>query len=429
MFRILIVDDNDSIHHDFVDTLLPASVSSLKKEELEIQLFDEKLNNGNDADDLTGEFRLDHAYQGDEALQMVRAASEESLPYSLIFMDIRMPPGDNGITTIAKIWQEFSDIEMVLCTTHSEYTLKDIISKLGRTDQLMFIRKPFDQVTIVQLALALTKKWLLNQKSKEYINDLETANESLITAKEIAEAANSAKSEFLANMSHELRTPMHHILSYSRFGITKIQKVTSEKLLNYFTQINTSANRLMDLLNDLLDLSELETGKMNYNMAENDLAEIASGCIDEFSTDMKQKNLFCELNTPDISTAVFCDKTKIHQVIRNLVSNAVKYTPEDKKVSVSFAKSILSIYSKTSDDHTAPALTTRVLNEGIGIPENELQSIFDKFIEGSKTKTGAGGTGLGLAICREIVKAHRGRIWAENSPEGTVFAFTIPYSE
>ncbi|MBT6499552.1 MAG: hypothetical protein HOK67_06580, partial [Deltaproteobacteria bacterium] len=105
-----------------------------------------------------------------------------------------------------------------------------------------------------------------------------------------------------------------------------------------------------------------------------------------------------------------------------------KFTPPDKKITISFASQKLPVGNRRTDQETIPALTVKIRDEGTGIPENELESIFNKFIQSSKTKTGAGGTGLGLSICQEIVKAHHGKIWAENNPDGgATFSFILPY--
>mgnify|MGYP000107824263 CR=1 FL=1 len=117
------------------------------------------------------------------------------------------------------------------------------------------------------------------------------------------------------------------------------------------------------------------------------------------------------------------DSTRIIQVIYNLVSNSIKFTPEGKKITISFEQAALP----GSFKEEIPALAVIVQDEGVGIPQNELSKVFDKFFQSSKTKTGAGGTGLGLAICMEIVKEHKGKIWAENNPSGGAkFTFIIP---
>jgi PAS domain S-box-containing protein len=249
-------------------------------------------------------------------------------------------------------------------------------------------------------------------------------------AKEEAEHANKLKSEFLANMSHELRTPMHGILSFSRFGIDKIDTASKGKNLNYFKKIKTAGDRLMSLLDNLLDLSKLDAGKEVYKMEDVNSWQVAKDAVFEIETIWKEKNLIVKVEDPLIPTKIICDKDKIDQVIRNLLSNAIKFTPVDKHITFSFSSCELPNRQISAEKEVVSALTISVKDEGIGIPEDELDSIFDKFIQSSKTKTGAGGTGLGLAICKEIIQAHNGKIWAENNPEGgATFSFMLPYEQ
>ena len=223
---------------------------------------------------------------------------------------------------------------------------------------------------------------------------------------------------------------MHHILSYSKYGVDKINKVSQQKLLHYFSQIRTSGKRLLSHLNDLLDLSKLEAGRMGYVMKKTDLGLMIEGLISDFSFASEEKAIRFKLQKPLFSTVVYCDEMRIYQVLHNLLSNAVKFTGNGKCVVISFVSVPLPNQTIQSQTSHIPAIEVRIKDEGIGIQDNELETIFDKFIQSSKTKTGAGGTGLGLSISREIVKAHHGEIWAENNPdEGATFCFRLPYQQ
>jgi PAS domain S-box-containing protein len=247
-------------------------------------------------------------------------------------------------------------------------------------------------------------------------------------AKENAEAANRAKSEFLANMSHELRTPMHAILSFSKLGLDKIAAggVTIEKLDNYLSRIDQSGRRLLGLLNDLLDLAKLESGKMRYEFAEVDFAEVMSSVTSELEMVLRKGELTLHCDYRASGLAVWCDPMRIGQVLRNLLSNAIKFTPAGKSITVRATDCQVPAGRRTADQGYVDGLRIEVIDQGIGIPESELDAIFDKFVQSSKTKSGAGGTGLGLAITREIVEQHGGSIEAENTPEGGArFVFTL----
>lgn len=239
-------------------------------------------------------------------------------------------------------------------------------------------------------------------------------------AQEEAEQANQMKSEFLANMSHELRTPMHAIISFSRHGMERIDRWEKDKQLENLDRINQSGHRLSGMLNDLLDLTKLESGSAEYDFKNSDVVSIVHAAASEIEILANNKKLSLLLpETPTSLPRAECDRGKIHQVIVNLMSNAIKFTPEGKQVSVN-----------CSEDTKTNTLNIIVADEGVGIPEEELESVFDKFIQSTKTKTGAGGTGLGLAICKEIVEGHGGKIWAEkNVPGGSKFHVSLPVSQ
>ena len=227
------------------------------------------------------------------------------------------------------------------------------------------------------------------------IEERKQAVEELVAAKAAAETANQTKTEFLANMSHELRTPMHAILSFAAMGREKINVVPKEKLQRYFSNIHESGERLMALLNDLLDLSKLEAGRMEFDWQENDIKKVVEVVVTEFSELLRQKSLQLDVKTTVVRTTACFDKDKLLQVVRNLLSNAIKFTPEGKDITISFSEASLPKDRRQADTGTIPALRMTVSDQGVGIPEQELDEVFDKFMQSSKTKSGAGGTGLG----------------------------------
>lgn len=251
---------------------------------------------------------------------------------------------------------------------------------------------------------------------------VEARTAELSQALKVAECANRAKSEFLANMSHELRTPMHAILSYSNLGQSRGERAQRHKLQGYFERIKDSGQRLLGLLDDLLDLSKLEAGRMQYDMLDHDLGEIISVAVDEFTPLAAERGLSVESHISSASLAK-CDAQRIGQVVRNLLSNAIKFSSEGGEIHVG----LVSCSPWRQGEHW---LALSVADHGPGIPEQELDLVFDKFTQSSSTYTGAGGTGLGLAISREIVHHHGGQIWAENNASGgATFTFILPQLE
>jgi len=264
------------------------------------------------------------------------------------------------------------------------------------------------------------EKALLKAKENLEIKVAERT-ESLKIAKEEAEKANNAKSEFLANVSHELRTPMHHIISYSDFGIKKNEQISNEKRLKYFTQIQNASERMMNLLDDILDLSEIEMG----HMEDHDISQIVKDSMKSLEVNVQKKQLIVDVADIKAITPVKCDGVKMGQVIRNVLSNAIECSSNGGKITISFEE-----ISRDEKNENGRYQLTSIKDQGIGIPENELKSIFEKFTQSSRMKTGAGGGGMGLSISREIINAHQGKIWAENNDDkGSVIKFILPISK
>jgi len=265
--------------------------------------------------------------------------------------------------------------------------------------------------------------WPLLMHRLENICSALQAEANLLQAKLAADDANRSKTEFLANMSHELRTPMHAILSFASMGSEKVGKAAEEKLVRYFSRIEESGKRLLLMLNDLLDLSKLEAGKMTFLMEQSDLLQTVNQVIGEFDALAKKNGITVTVEQGNVGTTAWFDADRILQVVTNLISNAVKFSAPESVVRIIFNDDCLLL----DDGEQVKALRMTVRDEGIGIPENELQSVFDKFVQSSETNTGAGGTGLGLAICKQIVEHHKGKIFAENNREaGTSFHLILP---
>jgi PAS domain S-box-containing protein len=175
--RILIIDDNTSIHNDFRGILCPDNSDEAAANEMEAVLFDE---------DKPKEmsFELDSAYQGQEGFEMVKRALAEHRPYALAFVDVRMPPGWDGVETIARIWEVDPELQIVVCTAYADYSWEEMRAKVGQPDSLLVLKKPFDNIEVQQLAHGLTKKWLLGLQARLQIAELAQANQSLVLSEE-----------------------------------------------------------------------------------------------------------------------------------------------------------------------------------------------------------------------------------------------------
>ena len=214
--RILIVDDNVTIHKDF-EKILTAKVTELELSvtSLEDTLFGESA--GSKASDKSN-FELESAYQGEDGVEQLRAALAEGRPHAMAFVDVRMPPGIDGIETIERLWAVDASLQIVLCTAYSDYSWEEMFGRLGHSDNLVILKKPFDATEVLQLAHALTEKWRLSRAARLQLGQLESlvdartaelraeievrhrAEAEARHAKFLAEQASRAKSAFLANM-------------------------------------------------------------------------------------------------------------------------------------------------------------------------------------------------------------------------------------
>ncbi len=225
------------------------------------------------------------------------------------------------------------------------------------------------------------------------------------------------KTQFLANMSHELRTPLNSIIGFSRVILKGIDGPLTEMQETDLTAIYSSGQHLLGLINDILDLSKIEAGKMELNFDETDLKLIIRGVMSSAVGLVKDKDVQLEHYVPDDLPNIWVDATRIRQVLLNLISNATKFT-EGGKISV-------------TADHDDEWVTISVADTGEGIPEEKLDSIFEEFtqVDGSTTRS-VGGTGLGLPISRYFVEMHGGKITVESElGVGSTFIITLPTHE
>jgi len=228
-------------------------------------------------------------------------------------------------------------------------------------------------------------------------------------------------------MSHEFRTPVHGILSFAKFGINdaKDESVSRDELYKYFERIVQSTDRLKYLVNGILDIAATESGKVSLAKEHNNIVAIANRVVEELSGVIKDSNLTVKVEKPDFECFARVDRQKLSQVFTNLIGNAIKFSPEKSKISISFERAEIDKRNGGRLD----ALQVNVTDQGCGIPEEELHEIFAPFKQSSATNDQSGGTGLGLSICKNMIKAHGGKIWVKNNypDKGATFSFVIPF--
>jgi two-component system sensor histidine kinase/response regulator len=411
--RILIVDDNAAIHLDFRKLLSSNDEGDLTQTELD--LFGES-SGALPGSTAATQYQIDSAYQGEEALALVEKSMEEGCPYRMAFVDIRMPPGWDGIDTIGRLWKVDPQLEVVICSAYSDYSWRQIVNRLGKTDQFLVLRKPFDAIEVRQLALSLTAKSALRDVQLRHMEKLARVVNERTRAISAAESASRAKSNFLANMSHEIRTPLN--------GVTGMLELLSSTTLDeqqqrYVHGAQSSADCLMSLINGILDFSKIEQGMLELDPVDFNLHQLIHDVADIMAPAARKSGLeiVCELS-PDLPKWVSADNSRLRQILLNLVSNAVKFT-EKGRVSIEAQKQ----YTDIGDLMVRIAVS----DTGIGIPVDRRHRLFKLFsqVDGSTTRR-FGGTGLGLALCKKLVELFGGEIGVESESEkGSTFWFTV----
>jgi signal transduction histidine kinase len=358
---------------------------------------------------------------GRQAIERVKIAKPD-----LILLDLMMPEMSGlEVCEILKADPEFREIPIIFLTANTD--TENIVQafEIGASD---YITKPFKTSEVLarinnQLVNVKLKKQLQlqNQKLQQEIAIRRTAEADLAQAKEAAEAANKAKSAFLANMSHELRSPLNAILGFAQL-LARDTNLTVEQQTN-LNIVYRSGEHLLALINDILDLSKIEAGRITLNPSNFDLLELLHEIDDMLSLKASNKNLLLNIKiAANVPRYIRSDRLKLRQVLINLVSNAIKFT-EQGQININ----VNCLYDPDYRDETEYYLLFAIADTGIGIASQDLSLLFQPFTQTQSGLNSQEGTGLGLAISRRYVQLLGGEIDVTSQiGRGTTFQFEVP---
>ena len=427
--RILVIDDNRAIHDDFRKILCPPDSAGNSLECFETVLFGKAT-----AVPAPIRFDLDFAFQGQEGLERVRQALAAGRPYATAFIDVRMPPGWDGIETVAKIWEADPDLQVVICSAYSDYSWHEMLATVGHSGRLVILKKPFDPIEAQQLAQALTEKWRLLQESKNKLNDLEkivgarTAElqAEIVERKQLeAQFRQAQKMEAFGQLAGGVAHDFNNLLAVI-MGFANLLRDTEElgaEAREQIEQVHLAGERAANLTKQLLTFSrkrDMQISSLNLNNVIGDMAKMLARLIGE---DIK---LECKFS-PKLP-CVQADTSMMEQLLMNLVVNARDAMPKGGQLLIS-TDAVVIESSPTPGQPEARAgdfVCLSVRDTGCGMTPEVRARIFEPFF----TTKGVGkGTGLGLATVFGIVKQHLG--WIEVASEvglGASFKIFIPVS-
>lgn len=375
-------------------------------------------------------FELQCAESGELGYHKVMTALNEHRPYAVIYLDMRMPNGWDGLETAIRVREVDPHVRIIIVTAYADHSLSDIRSKIGVGFE--FLTKPIHREELSQLTLLHIEQWERDIELQRYRKELEQLVEARTHAlqeevdqhKRTAQAleqSNRYRSEFVANMGHELRTPMNGILGLNDL---LLRSPVSEEQRGYLETQRESAQQLMKLLNELLDVSQLESGTMEISERPFDLEELFQQLEYHFKTVLAvdQSITLQRMWDEGVPSHLRGDGSHLMQILTHLCSNAVKFSEQGEVV--------IAVTATESTISSHCLLHFAVIDQGCGMSEAQQQEIFELFVQGDGSLTRQqGGTGMGLAICQRLVLLMGGEPMAVESREGhgSIFSFSLPF--
>ena len=429
--RILLIDDNSSIHEDIRKTLVSDDTGTEKLDDMRAAFLGTGTQSGSSSDKEAG-FEIDSALQGQEGLEKLCAALEEDRPYAMAFVDMRMPPGWDGVTTIQKLWEKDPKLQVVICTAFSDYSWEETVQKLGQSDRLLILKKPFDEVEIRQLACALVEKWNAaaremqliedvrrsEQEARSYASSLETMNRALVTSKAASDMAAETRTEFLLQLSEEVSSKIGEVLG----GVELLRQPCESSGVD--TQaldlVLDASHRLLYTIAEILDVTELELGRTRVEEEPCSPRKIAEGVIAEFREPAQARGIELILEgAAAVPETVNSEPKRIRQILCSLLENAIDSIDSGSgSVTVTLSTTQTASWKR-------PQLCYEVADTGTGIPKERMGTLFEPFAREADGQEQTG-CGFGLALAKRLATLVGGDLAARSEPgKGSTFILTL----
>ena len=344
--------------------------------------------------------------KGTEAQEMIRSHS-----FNVIITDIRLP--DVGGLEILELAKEINpDVAVIMMTGYA--SIETAVNAVNEGAYAYFV-KPINPDEIKTTITNALKQQRLSLENKRLVESLQRSNKLLFEANEELKRATQLKSEFLANMSHELRTPLNVIIGFSELMMDRVPGKINEEQRQCLSDISDSSHRLLNLVNEVLDLSRIESGKMEFKLENVALTEVIESLTRTMLPMLTPRKQSLDIEIEEGLPAVHVDEGRLEQVLLNLATNSSKFTPDGGKLKIEAVRN-------------GDWCQVSVIDNGIGIKKEDQERIFEPFcwLDNPLTKEKSG-TGLGLALVETIVEKYGGQIWVESEyRKGSRFTFTLP---
>lgn len=413
--RVLIIDDNQEVRSDYKQVFDLHRDTASTSDRLEDELFGP--SNGSPSLRPTPDFHLSFASQGHEGYEICKNHYEEKLRFQVAFVDMRMPPGWDGLETIEKLWEVDPDIEIVICSAYTDKDWDEIYQRLGKSDQLLYLKKPFSSIEVFQMACSLGRKWHSKVSLQQTLNSMESELKEKKAALEKQAEDNIVQSKLAtigimtSGIAHEINNPLM-VIAGKVHKLKGLLAKNSENAPTYapvIEKIEATVHHVQDVVTGLKMLSSSKSTEV----AKHSLNEIIKHTLMLSNDRLIASGIDIQLNDFD-DIHLMCSPSQIIQVLFNLISNSINALAKFESPWIDIEVRQLKESNKVQILFT---------DSGDGIPEEIHEKIMEAFFT---TDTTGQGTGLGLNICRQIIAKHGGSLRLNSLSEHTQFIIELP---